>query len=197
MDRSAREALRRALAEAPPPSVAVDGAALRPAAVLVLVYGRAGEDVVLLSRRSEALEEHPGEVSFPGGRREAADGSPLQTALREASEEVGLDPSDVEVLGELGRFTTLSDYAISAFVGTVDGPYEFTVNGAEVDSLMEVPLAELMDRRGLRDDVRVVDGDLAVLPSFAHGGNLIFGATARMLDRLVEVLDASRVRAAA
>ena len=197
MDRPARDALRRALAEAPPPRVEVEGAALQPAAVLVLVYSSGGEDTVLLSRRSEALEEHPGEISFPGGRREAADASPLDTALREAREEVGVDPADVEVLGELGRFSTLSDYEISAFVGAVDAPYEFAVSSAEVDALIEVPLAELMHRRGLRDDVRIVGDDLTVMPSFAHGGSVIFGATARMLDRLIEVYAASRAREAA
>ena len=186
MDSSARQVVRRALAEHQRP--VVEDAGLRPAGVVALVYGRGGESVVLLSKRSEALDRHPGEISFPGGRREVGDRSLMHTALRETSEEVGVDPADVEVLGELGRFTTISDYVISCFVGAIDHPYEFRVNSAEVDRLLEVPLGALLDRRSVRDDVRVVDGDLVVIPSFAYDGDLIFGATARILDRLLDVL---------
>lgn len=186
MDGSARQVVRRALAELDRPVVEDTG--LQPAGVLALLYGRGDESVVLLSKRSEALARHPGEISFPGGRCEAGDRSLMHTALREASEEVGVSPEDVEVLGELGRFTTVTDYEISCFVGAIDHPYEFRVNRAEVERLVEVPLGALLDRRSIRDDVRVVDGDLVVLPSFAYDGSLIFGATARILDRLLDVL---------
>ena len=186
MDSSARLVVRRALAEHHRP--VVEDAGLQPAGVVALVYGRGDESVVLLSKRSEALDRHPGEISFPGGRCEVGDRSLMHTALRETSEEVGVNPEDVEVLGELGRFTTITDYVISCFVGAIDHPYEFKVNSAEVDRLLEVPLSALLDRRTVRDDVRVVDGDLVTLPSFAYDGDLIFGATARILDRLLEVL---------
>ena len=186
MDRSFRQAVRRALAEHERP--VVEDAGLQPAGVVALMYGRGDESVVLLSKRSEALDRHPGEISFPGGRCEAGDRSLMHTALRETSEEVGVAPEDVEVLGELGRFTTVTDYVISCFVGAISHPYEFRVNGAEVDRLVELPLGALLDRRNVRDDVRVVDGDLVVLPSFAYDGDLIFGATARILDRLLDVL---------
>ncbi len=186
MDRSCRQAVRRALAEHERP--VVEDAGLQPAGVVALMYGRGDKSVVLLSKRSEALDRHPGEISFPGGRCEAGDRSLMHTALRETSEEVGVAPEDVEVLGELGRFTTVTDYVISCFVGAISHPYEFRVNSAEVDRLVEVPLGVLLDRRSLRDDVRVVDGDLVVLPSFAYDGDLIFGATARILDRLLDVL---------
>ena len=184
-------------------SSVVSETGLTPAAVLILVYGSAEESTVLLSKRSEHLETHPGEISFPGGRRETGDADLLQTALREAHEEVGVAPGDVEVLGELGQFSTSSDFVISTFVGTIgprtseqrtselsieDRPYRFTVNHSEVSELVEVPLRELMDHRNLRDDVRVVDGDLTVMPAFSYAGHLIFGATARILDRLIEVL---------
>ncbi len=211
MDRSTREVVRRALSDQSAP--VVSGAGLTPAAVLILVYGSGKESTVLLSKRSENLETHPGEISFPGGRREAGDSDLLQTALREAHEEVGAVPADVEVLGELGQFSTSSDFVISTFVGTIgpvtgepgssekgtgeqgtpkpgirEQPYRFTVNHSEVAKLVEVPVRELMDSRNLRDDVRVVDGDLAVMPAFSYAGHLIFGATARILDRLIEAL---------
>ncbi len=186
MDRPARESVRRALAEYRPP--AVDDNDLTPAAVLILLYGRGEGSTVLLSKRSDVLETHPGEISFPGGRCESTDADLLQTALREAHEEVGVAPADVDVLGELGRFSTSSNFAISTFVGAIDHPYRFTINTAEVAKLVEVPLRELMDRDNLRDDVRIVDGGLTVMPAFSHAGHIIFGATARILDRLVEVL---------
>lgn len=194
MDRTAREVVRSALAEYHPPVVDTDldstgdGRVLAPASVLVLVYDRGGDSVVLLSKRSESLETHPGEISFPGGRCETTDESLLHTALREAEEEVGVSAGDVDVLGELGQFTTVSDYLISTFVGTIDHPYDFTVNLAEVAELVEVPVPALLDQRNVRDEVRVVDGDLAVMPAFAYAGHLIFGATARILDRLLEVV---------
>jgi 8-oxo-dGTP pyrophosphatase MutT (NUDIX family) len=191
MNRPTREAVRRALSDQSVP--VVSGTGLTPAAVLILIYGSGEESTVLLSKRSEALETHPGEISFPGGRREAADSDLLQTALREAHEEVGVAPGDVEVLGELGQFSTSSDFVISAFVGTIgpetgEEPYEFTVNHAEVSELVEMPVRELMNHHNLRDDVRVVDGDLTVMPAFSYAGHLIFGATARILDRLIEAL---------
>ena len=196
MDRSVREVVRRALADQG--SSIVGETDLTPAAVLILVYGSGEESTVLLSKRSENLETHPGEISFPGGRHEAGDSDLLQTALREAHEEVGVAPRDVEVLGELGQFSTSSDFVISTFVGTIgpgtseqgtsEQPYRFTINHSEVAELVEVPVRELMDHRNLRDDVRVVDGDLTVMPAFSYAGHLIFGATARILDRLIEVL---------
>ena len=178
--------VRRAFAEHSPS--AVDPTGLTPAGVLVLLYGSGEGSTVLLSKRSETLAKHPGEISFPGGRCEPSDADLLQTALREAHEEVGVAPGDVAVLGELGVFSTSSDFAISAFVGTIDPPYKFMINPSEVAGLVEVPVRELLDHRNVRDDVRVVNEDLAVMPAFSYAGHLIFGATARILDRLIDVL---------
>jgi 8-oxo-dGTP pyrophosphatase MutT (NUDIX family) len=186
MDQATREVVRRAFAEHSPS--AVDPTGLTPAGVLVLLYGSGEGSTVLLSKRSEALTKHPGEMSFPGGRCEPSDADLLQTALREAHEEVGVTPGDVEVLGELGVFSTSSDFAISAFVGAIDQPYKFMINPSEVAGLVEVPVRQLLDHRNVRDDVRVVDEDLVVMPAFSYAGHLIFGATARILDRLIEVL---------
>jgi 8-oxo-dGTP pyrophosphatase MutT (NUDIX family) len=186
MDGPAREVVRRALAEHGPSTV--DETGLTPAGVLILLYGSGEGITVLLSKRSETLTRHPGEISFPGGRYEPTDTDLLQTALREAHEEVGVHPGDVEVLGELGVFTTSSDFAISAFVGTIDQPYGFMINPSEVAGLLEVPVRELLDHRNVRDDVRIVNKDLTVMPAFSYSGHLIFGATARILDRLIDVL---------
>ena len=186
MDGPARLKVRRALAaldETP-----AEEAGLDPSAVMALVYPGADGHVVLLSRRSEALARHPGEIAFPGGGFEPDDPTLEHTALRELFEEVGVAPEDVDVLGELGRFTTSSNYLITCFVGTIQSPYEFRINSEEVDSLLEVPVRALLGRDVLRDDVRVVGGDLVSLPSFAYDGRIIFGATARILDRLTEVL---------
>ena len=184
MDQAARKVVRRALAEHDRPTV--DEPGLVPAGVLVLLYGGASEPFVLLSKRSETVETHRGEISLPGGRWESTDPNLLATALREAEEEVGVRPDDVEMLGELGQFTTSSNFVISAFVGAIDHSYEFKIDPSEVACLVEVPVRALVDGRNLRDDVRVVDDELTVLPSFAYSGHLIFGATARILDRLLE-----------
>ena len=184
---STNEVLRRILSERRRDRV--DDSSLTPAGVMALLYHKDGLYCILLNRRSDSVKEHKGEISFPGGRVEAEDGSLLNTALRETHEEIGIRSEDIEQLGELGQVATTPNYVISSFVGTITQPYAYSPNGDEVAELLEIPVAELSDPSNTRDDVRIVDGRLDIDTSYAYQGNLIFGATAKILSRILEALN--------
>lgn len=178
------EDLRAALAartERPAPS-----GSFVPSAVLALVYPSGDDHKVLLHKRSQRVVHHKGDIAFPGGVQEEGE-SLLETALRETHEEIGVDPADVEVLGRLDDTATTANYLISPYVGTIPSPYEFRPNGDEVDALLEAPVSGLLDPANRRDDVRLVDGELKRIPCFAHDGHLVVGATALILEDLVEL----------
>jgi 8-oxo-dGTP pyrophosphatase MutT (NUDIX family) len=137
------EALRRALAAHPPAAVSRRG--LRPAAVLLPLYDREGEATVLLTRRTEHLRHHRGEIAFPGGRRHPGDTDLQATALRETKEEMGIRPADVTVLGRLDDCVSVHGYHVVPFVGTFPWPYPFRPDPSEIAEVIEVPLAALRD----------------------------------------------------
>lgn len=157
------------------------------AGVLVLVYPKDGETHVLLNRRSEYVENHKGEIAFPGGAREEGDETLLDTALRETWEEMGIEQSDVTVLGELDDIVTISDFVVTPYVGEISGGYRFKPN-AEVDAVIEAPLAALLDPGSVRDDVRIVDGEATRRTTYAYDGHVVWGATAMILDGFVRIL---------
>lgn len=171
------------------PKNAIDDPALTPAAVLTLVYRKNGEYCVLLNKRSDRVDDHKGEISFPGGRMDPEDATLLDTALRETHEEMGVRPQDVEVLGALDDAPTTSRYLISPYAATIPYPYDFSPSEVEVAEVVEVPLSALMDRANRRDEIRIVDGDIQNAPAFAYNGHIIFGATARILRRFLQLLE--------
>ena len=158
---------------------------LTPAAVTVLLYPKGKRYCVLMNRRSQQVRHHKGEIAFPGGEREPRDASLLETALREAHEEMGVEPKDVDLLGRLDDTPTISHFLIRPFVGVIPYPYPFHPRPQEVAQVLEVPLEDLLDPASRRDDVRVKGDALVRRPCFAHQGHLIFGATARILEELL------------
>lgn len=154
---------------------------LTPAGVTVLVYPKDGEYCVLLNKRSDSVENHKGEISFPGGRRDQGDRTLLETALRETHEEMGVRPQDVDVLGQLDDVATNSNYVINAFVGTIPSPYPFRPNPDEVAEVIEIPLGALAQVQNVRDEVRLVNGELVNRPSYVYQGHMVYGATAILL----------------
>lgn len=163
--------------------VAADGA--EPSAVLVPLYDLDGELHVVLTRRSWSLRTHRGEVSFPGGRAEPGE-EHLATALREAHEEIDLDPDVVEPLGELDHLTTISRRAyIVPVVAMVSGIPDLRPNDAEVDRVLRVPLSELTADGVFREE-RWGDGPLSrPIYFFDLHGDTVWGATASMLRQLL------------
>ena len=163
---------------------------LAPAAVLIPIIERPGELAVLLTRRSAKLQHHAGQVSFPGGRMDAGDADIVATALREAWEELGIQPREVEVAGFLAPIPTLSGYAVTAVVGLLAGETKLTLDRIEVVSAFEVPLGYLLDPANQHH--RSGDEDRVAFPfEFRFEGQRIWGVTASILIALREALDPS------
>lgn len=145
---------------------------------------------VLLTKRSERLRRHSGEVSFPGGRAEAADRNLISTALRETHEEIGLAPSEVELLGTLDDMPSASSgFVIRPVVGRVPYPYEFVLDEREVDRLITPPLDLFADPTTLRTEYWTRGGRTYPVFLCDYEGDVIWGATARILVALLERLD--------
>lgn len=184
---SVPDLIRRILSENP--HKVVKDPSLTPAGVTLLLYPKDGHHCVLLQKRSDQVEHHKGEISFPGGMKDESDVDLRHTALREAHEEMGILPEDVELLGQVDDVSTISNFVVSTFVGTIPYPYKFTTSEVEVAEVLEVPLTNLMDPANRRDDVRLVNGKLNYAPAFAHDGHIIFGATAKILDQFLALLE--------
>lgn len=181
------DVIKKALAGRKQKSV-VD-ASLTPAAVLLLMYPKDGEYCILLNKRSETVEHHKGEISFPGGAKDPEDRDFLETALRESHEEMGIKPADVAVLGQLDDVTTRSGFKVQVYVGTIDYPYNFKPSDIEIAELLEVPLSVLRDPASLRVDTRWEEGREVNSYSYGYNGHLIYGATARILQQFLGVLE--------
>jgi 8-oxo-dGTP pyrophosphatase MutT (NUDIX family) len=173
-----------------------------PSAVLAPFYEHDGELWVVLTRRSWDLRSHTGEVSFPGGRSDPGE-APVAAALREASEEIDLDPASVEVLGELDHLMTVTSRSfIVPFVGLLDGRPTLRANAGEVDEVLEVPVRELLLDEVYREerwtfttpppwvslDTMTVPGPLERLIFFFElRDDTLWGATAAMLRHLLSL----------
>jgi 8-oxo-dGTP pyrophosphatase MutT (NUDIX family) len=155
------------------------------AAVLVPLYRSDGALHAVFTRRREDLRRHPGEVSFPGGRREPEDPDLVATALRETHEEIGLDPAAVSIAGALRPTPTIATgYAIYPFVGVIDPGARWTISPEEVAAVLELSMPDLRAGYGRR---RLVRRGLPIrTDTFVVGDELIWGATARILQDLLE-----------
>ena len=182
------DTIRRLLAERP--TTTIDDPSLTRAGAMLLLYPGDEDQSIILTKRSQLVDRHRGEVSFPGGVAEDTDRDLQETALRETFEELGVRPEDVTLLGGLGEMPTSTRFLLSTYVGTIPYPYEFNPCEAEVAAVLEVPIRALLSGDHARDEVRVVDGKLVNSPSYVYGGNLIFGATARILTRFLETIGA-------
>lgn len=154
---------------------------LRPAAVLVGLVEHPGETTVLLTRRTDGLRNHAGQISFPGGGCEPNDADAAACALRETREEIGLDAAWIEIVGQLDSYVTGSGYAITPLVGFVRPGFTVTADPSEVAEVFEVPLAFLFDPANRQRGSRTVDGWTRHFYAIPYGDYYIWGATASML----------------
>ncbi|MCL4746095.1 MAG: CoA pyrophosphatase [Burkholderiaceae bacterium] len=196
------EALRTRLANPPAWSPELTGDRFRlradpprAAAVLVPIIAHDSGPTVLLTERTTHLYDHAGQIAFPGGRRDEGDRDDVATALREAHEEIGLDPGSVDVLAQLPTYLTGTGYLVTAVVGLVRPGQQLRLDSFEVAQAFEVPLAFLMDPR-CHQRRRVVIGEIErtfyAMPYCVEGGRefFIWGATAAMLRNLYRMLSA-------
>jgi 8-oxo-dGTP pyrophosphatase MutT (NUDIX family) len=142
--------LQRALQRWPQALLKKYASKLQPAGVLVPIIVRDNAMSILLTQRAAGLSQHPGQVSFPGGRMEAGDADVLATALRETWEEIGIAPQLVDVAGYLDTSPTVSGFAVTPVIGFVAGGYRLNIDRAEVEQVFEVPLNFLLQAGNLR-----------------------------------------------
>jgi 8-oxo-dGTP pyrophosphatase MutT (NUDIX family) len=161
-----------------------------PSAVLVPLYEEKGQYHIVFIKRTETVKAHKGQISFPGGGRDEADKTLEDTAIREAGEEIGLRVADIEVLGELDdEITTTSNYIVTPFVAVIPWPYNFTVNRAEVEEIISVPVAALLDKTNVKPAIETLDGGIVVDSyNYHYNGRVIWGATARILEKLLKII---------
>lgn len=160
--------------------------------MLIPVFEDGGEAWIILTRRAQHLRNHRGEVSFPGGRRDEGEAL-VDTAQREAFEEIGLDPATVEVVGELDHLLTVSSRAaIVPYVGILPGrPVTLRPSPEEVELILTLPFAELLRAGTYRGEVWELWGTEVEMPFFEVVGDTIWGATAHILHGLLSLVTAT------
>lgn len=167
------------------------GRSLRQAAVLVGIVERANGWQVLLTRRTDSLRHHAGQISFPGGRIEDSDADPVAAALREAQEEVGLEAVSVQALGYLDPFVTITGFHVFPIVARIAADFLARIDPSEVAEAFEVPYEFLMDAGNARELEVEYRGGRRALIEFRYADYQIWGATAAMLVNFRQRLEAT------
>jgi 8-oxo-dGTP pyrophosphatase MutT (NUDIX family) len=162
------------------------------AGVVIPLFEKEGRLFIILTKRTEQVRVHKGEVSFPGGMCEESDIDVMSTALRECCEEIGVSGKDVEIIGRLDDMMTLTGFVITPYVGIIPYPYTFTANPQEVDYLIYLPLETLMAANPEYQEASY-DGRTMSVPSIYFGGDRIWGATCRLLLQLRQIIENEEV----
>jgi 8-oxo-dGTP pyrophosphatase MutT (NUDIX family) len=169
---------------ASPPPRRLPASDLRQASVLVPLYVDAGELWTVLTKRTDTLPSHRGQIAFPGGGREIGEDA-WGAALREAKEEVGIDPAKVLRLGELDEVESPANFRVVPCVGAIPFPYEAKPNEAEIAEVFSVPLSAFANPRLVEERPVSIDGRERTLRIYHLGNRQIWGLTARMLQNLL------------
>jgi 8-oxo-dGTP pyrophosphatase MutT (NUDIX family) len=158
-------------------------------AVLIPFYTKDDQYYVVFIKRTDTVKYHKGQISFPGGSRDKLDETLLQTAIRESYEEIGLRRKDIEIIGELDdELTTTSNFIVTPFVSIIPYPYGFKTNKSEVAEIIEVPLKELLETNGTRGSIEILNGKTIDSYIYEYQGKIIWGATARILKKLLDII---------
>lgn len=170
------------------------GKKLRSAAVLVPIVDRAEGATVLLTKRTDHLSKHPGQISFPGGTVDPEDEDEVAAALRETHEEIGIEPSLIHVAGFLDEYITGTGFEIKPVVALIQPGFSLTLQEEEVAEAFEVPLSFLLDRENHKRETAMWQGVLRHYYAMPYAGYRIWGATAAMLVNLCDVMEVGRER---
>lgn len=169
-----------------PDVVLPEGRKLRPAAVLIGLIETSGRLEVVLTKRASGLKHHPGQIAFPGGKQDAEDGSIEATALREAEEEIGLLPDNVDVLGVMPAHETITGFVVTPVLGRIRDEFDASPEQGEVAEVFRVPLDYLLKPAHYAVQSRRWRGEQRFYYTVPYGPYYIWGATARILRALAE-----------
>ena len=164
----------------------LNGEHFKPAAVLVPIQEKKDGHHIVLTRRALGLNSHGGQIAFPGGRLDPTDAGPLEAALRESQEEVGIDPRDVRVLGQLDQVTAAANFLVTPFVGRIPFPYDFSLNPSETTEVFSVPVSALLKADIMSVDTTQKSASRPVY-HFQYRHWDIWGATAKVIKQLLEL----------
>lgn len=159
-----------------------------PAAVLLPLFVKNGEYHVLFTKRTERVNHHRGEISFPGGCSDPEDESSLATALRETWEEVGIDPAHIEILGVLDDFYSIHHYLVTPYVGLFPADYPLRINGGEIERVIEVPLPHLLRPEIFRNEDWSWKGRTTPVYFYTYLQDEIWGLTAAILKQFLDIV---------
>ena len=162
------------------------------AGVVIPIYEKDGEVYIILTKRTDLVRMHKGEVSFPGGMCEDEDGGTMNTALRECCEEIGVRAKDIEVIGRMDDMYTLTGFVITPYVGIVPYPYEFRTSPGEVAYLIFLPLTYLLEVAPIMEEAEH-EGRIDRVPSFYYRGDRVWGATCRLLLKLKGIIGNEKI----
>ncbi len=165
---------------------ALPDANLIRAAVLMVIFEKRGEPYVLLTKRTNDVEHHKGQVSFPGGATDPGDRDTVATALRETEEEIGLDPERIEILGLCDDIAIPTGFVVTPVVGYIADLPELKLNAAEVESILEVPLSFFADAKNKKVVKMMRGGEFRDVYFFSYGETQIWGATAAIIDSFLQ-----------
>ena len=183
------QAIKEILSARTPKRIPDEKCLYKHAGVLVPIFRQGGDYKILFTKRTNNLEHHKGQISFPGGSVDEEDNSVKDTVLREAREEIGLLKEDVEILGRIDDTrTVVSDFIVHPFVGLIPYPYDFTINTDEVARLIKVPLKAFHpENSGKRASFEFEDNTYRT-PTYEYDGDVIWGATARIMEIFVNII---------
>jgi len=165
------------------------GEDLISAAVLVPFFRKNGSYHILFTRRTEMVEHHKGQISFPGGMREEQDRDLKMTVLREVFEEIGLEKENVDLVGEIDDMETLTGFQVTPFIGFIPHPFDFRLSRDEIEELIEVPFSFFADRCNCKEEKWMHEGIRRNVYVFQYNRHRIWGATARIMKHFVDLLE--------
>jgi 8-oxo-dGTP pyrophosphatase MutT (NUDIX family) len=160
----------------------------RDAAVLIPLFFKEDHAHILFTKRTDNVEHHKGQISFPGGMRDLEDKHLLDTALRESWEEMGIQPKDVTILGKSDTFLTNTNFLVTPYVGYYSFPYDYLINEGEISQIIEVPLSHLLDPDIFETKIWERDGYTWNVHFYDYHGEKIWGVTGFLLSNFLDIV---------